>query len=74
MFDDFGKLAEYAGATSDPLALQLVTLQHNLDNWHATDADNKASFAAVDTSSGIGSVNPQNPPSAQDSGTAAQGS
>lgn len=51
----FDKLGEYAGETSDPLALRLVTLFHNVENFHK-DKDN---FSPVDPSAGVGSANPQ---------------
>jgi hypothetical protein len=49
------KLAEYGGATSDPLALNLVTLSHNVDNYHR-DPEN---FSPIDPAGGVGSANPQ---------------
>lgn len=51
----FDKLGEYASETSDPLALQLTVLSHNVDNYHR----DKENFSPIDPSSGVGSANPQ---------------
>ncbi len=51
----FDKLGEYAAETSDPLALRLVTLFHNVTNYHK----DKENFSPVDPSAGVGSANPQ---------------